>query len=200
LQCCKVIIHVDRELDVIIVESYGRRVVKVFSVCLSVCLCVCVVLNDVICASFQDKGSSDKRGWSFRKRSVRHRVLSNTVISETPSSGNKESLEAVNVNYQQPVNTNVPEKISVIQSIDEKPQLSTSADPKVLELLTSVEPKVIELSTSAEPTKVIETVVTTENESKLDVYPEESVVIVIQSAIRGFLVFSLSNLYGSRTY
>ncbi|CAI8606557.1 unnamed protein product [Vicia faba] len=43
----------------------------------------------------QVKDSNDKRGWSFRKRSARHRVLSNTVIAtETPpSSVNKEIPE-----------------------------------------------------------------------------------------------------------
>ena len=165
------------ELNAINGQSNKRRAVSFM------CLYF-VVLNCVICALLQAKGSSDKRGWSFRKRSARHRVLSNTVISETPSSANKESPEDVNINYQQPANSTVLEKISVIQSIDEKPQLSTSVE-----------------------TKVIETVVPTENENKLDVnkeesviivenklgvYAEESVIIVIQAAIRGFLVVSLS--------
>ncbi|KVH90423.1 hypothetical protein Ccrd_007563 [Cynara cardunculus var. scolymus] len=46
--------------------------------------------KDDIDASSQNKGP-DKRGWSFRKRSARHRVLSNTVVTEIPSSENKES-------------------------------------------------------------------------------------------------------------
>ncbi|GLT71812.1 hypothetical protein SLA2020_438050 [Shorea laevis] len=112
----------------------------------------------------ENKGSSDKRGWSFRKRSARHRVLSNTVISETTSSGNKESPESAIIDHIPPANSTVPEKISVIQSTDEKPQLSTLENPKVTE-----------------------TAVAAEKDSKFDVNREESVVIVIQAAIRGFL-------------
>ncbi|XP_059459840.1 protein IQ-DOMAIN 32 isoform X2 [Corylus avellana] len=112
----------------------------------------------------ENKGSSDKRGWSFRKRSARHRVLSNTVISETTSSGNKESPESAILDHIPPANSTVPEKISVIQSTDEKPQLSTLENPKVTE-----------------------TAVAAEKDSKFDVNPEEPVVIVIQAAIRGFL-------------
>ncbi|KAG2692713.1 hypothetical protein I3760_08G065600 [Carya illinoinensis] len=112
----------------------------------------------------ESKGSGDKRGWSFRKRSARHRVLSNTVISETPSSGNKENPESATLNHPLPANSTVPEKVSVIQSTGEKPQLSTSVNPKV-----------------------IETIVAAENESTPDVNLEESVVIVIQTAIRGFM-------------
>lgn len=145
-----------------------------------------VVLNCVICALLQAKGSSDKRGWSFRKRSARHRVLSNTVISETPSSANKESPEDVNINYQQPANSTVLEKISVIQSIDEKPQLSTSVETKVIE---TVVPTENENENKLDVNKE-ESVIIVEN--KLDVYAEESVIIVIQAAIRGFLVVSLS--------
>jgi hypothetical protein len=104
-------------------------------------------------------------------------VLSNTVISETTSSGNKESPESAILDHIPPANSTVPEKISVIQSTDEKTQLSTLENPKVTE-----------------------TVVAAEKDSKFDVNPEEPVVIVIQAAIRGFLVFSFSKLYESKTY
>ncbi|XP_031270106.1 protein IQ-DOMAIN 32 [Pistacia vera] len=112
----------------------------------------------------ENKGANDKRGWSFRKRSARHRVLSNTVISETPLSAKKESPESADVNYQPPNNSSVPEKISMVQCIDEKPQLSTP----------------VEL-------KVSETIVVTDTESKHDSIADESVVTVIQAAVRGFL-------------
>ncbi|KAK9270900.1 hypothetical protein L1049_026486 [Liquidambar formosana] len=112
----------------------------------------------------QSKGSSDKRGWSFRKRSARHRVLSNTVITETPYSGNKESPESAANNFQTSSDSTVPEKISVLQWTDEKAQLSTSKN-----------------------LNVTETIVATENENKVDVNVEESVAIAIQAAIRGIL-------------
>ncbi|XP_050388304.1 protein IQ-DOMAIN 32 [Argentina anserina] len=77
------------------------------------------------------KGSSDKRGWSFHKRSARHRVLSTTVITETPTSGNKESPESAPLAFQSPASTTVPEKVSIIQYTDEKPQLLTPEIPRV---------------------------------------------------------------------
>lgn len=104
-------------------------------------------------------------------------MLSNTVISETTSSGNKESPESAILDHIPPANSTVPEKISVIQSTDEKPHVLSLENPKVTE-----------------------TAVDAENDSEFDVNPEESVVIVIQAAIRGFLVFSFSKLYESKTY
>ncbi|XAR64174.1 hypothetical protein NMG60_11024418 [Bertholletia excelsa] len=113
----------------------------------------------------ESKGSSDKRGWSFRKRSARHRVLSNTVISETPSSLNKESPETATINFQTQPNTNFPEKTSPVLLSDEKPQILTSDDLKVSDT----------------------TVVKSDDKMPDNIKPEESVVIVIQAAIRGIL-------------
>lgn len=114
---------------------------------------------------FQSKNSGDRRGWSFRKRSARHRVLSNTVITEAPYSANKESSESASLNFQSPDTSTVPEEISVIQCTGEKPQLPTYAD-----------------------SKESETIVVAKDESKVDEQVEESVVIVIQAAVRCFLV------------
>nr|XP_004238337.1 protein IQ-DOMAIN 32 [Solanum lycopersicum] len=96
--------------------------------------------RDELEAHPESKSSSDKRGWSFRKKSTRHRVLSNSVVSETPS-GNKDWPEAANANLQTQSNSTIPEKASVVQWADEKPQFSTveksqvSADekPQILE-------------------------------------------------------------------
>ncbi|BAT77703.1 Protein IQ-DOMAIN 32 [Vigna angularis] len=109
------------------------------------------------------KESNDKRGWSFRKKSARHRVLSNTVIAEAPSSTNKESAECTNFNFQPLSEPNVVEKVYTTNCSDEKPQLSSFENSQVGE------------------TNVIET------ERKVDVNPPESDVIVIQAAIRGLL-------------
>eukprot|EP00257_Ricinus_communis_P017278 XP_015575680.1 protein IQ-DOMAIN 32 [Ricinus communis] len=111
----------------------------------------------------ENKSSSDKRGWSFRKRSARHRVLSNTIIAEAPYSANKESSESATLTFQSPDSSNVPEKISVIQCTDEKPQLPIA------------------------DSKVSETIVVTKDESEAHAHLEESVVIVIQTAVRQFL-------------
>ncbi|CAK9178439.1 unnamed protein product [Ilex paraguariensis] len=109
----------------------------------------------------ESKSPSDKPGWTFRKRSARHRVLSNTVISETPSSGIKERQESATVTFQTQTNSTIPEKAPGMQWADEKPK---SVD--------------LELS---------ETISATEDNGKADVDPEESAIIVIQAAIRGFL-------------
>ncbi|KAF8410484.1 hypothetical protein HHK36_003013 [Tetracentron sinense] len=112
----------------------------------------------------ESKGSIDKRGWSFRKKSSKHRVLSNTVISESPSAGSKESPESTTIDFHAQAKPPVPEKISVSQWTDETTQLSTAVNSKVSDNL-----------------------IAPENASKIDVNPEESIVIVIQAAIRGIL-------------
>ena len=91
-------------------------------------------------------------------------MLSNTVITETPSSTNKESSECTSINCQPVAETNVVEKIYTTNVYDEKPQLSSLASSQIPETIV------------------------TEAESKVDVDPPESVVIIIQAAIRGFLV------------
>ncbi|KAJ9554030.1 hypothetical protein OSB04_018075 [Centaurea solstitialis] len=66
--------------------------------------------DDIIHVSNSTQNKSpDKRGWSFRKRSVRHRVLSNTVITETPASETKETQIPSSVNKESSV-TEIPEK------------------------------------------------------------------------------------------
>ncbi|KAK3019810.1 hypothetical protein RJ639_004803, partial [Escallonia herrerae] len=112
----------------------------------------------------EGKGSSDKRGWSFRKRSARHRVLSNTVISETGSSGNKESPESATVNFQAQAKSAIPEKAFEVQLTNEIPQFSTSVK-----------------------SNLSETTIATEDDAKYDANPDESVIVIIQAAVRGFL-------------
>lgn len=89
------------------------------------------------------------------------------MITETPSSGNKESPESAALNFQTTADTSAPEKF-VLPWPDEKPQFSTSVEPNVTEII-----------------------VTKEREDKVDVRVEESVVISIQAVIRGLLVFLL---------
>ncbi|KAL8127109.1 protein IQ-DOMAIN 32-like [Apium graveolens] len=112
----------------------------------------------------QNKPSTDKRGWSFGKRSARHRVLSNTVISETPSSVSKEIPESASADYQIPATAAIPEKSSDMERTDEMLRLSASINSKFPESIA-----VAEVNT------------------KLDIQPDESVVIIIQTAVRKFL-------------
>ncbi|XAR61679.1 hypothetical protein NMG60_11016166 [Bertholletia excelsa] len=118
--------------------------------------------NDEVEAS-ESKSSGDKRGWSFRKRSASHRVLSNTVTSDKPSF-NKESSETDDVNLQSQSNMNFLGKTSAIPLMDDRPQLSAATD-----------------------LKVSDSGVISEDNKKCDDNPDESVIVVIQASIRGFL-------------
>ncbi|KAJ0654924.1 putative IQ motif, EF-hand binding protein [Helianthus annuus] len=120
--------------------------------------------RDDLNASAENNGS-DKRGWSFRKRSAGHQVLTSTVITEIPSE-NKNS-EPVVINYEPPV-ISVPEKTTANLCTEELPCVSTSTtkDNTVSSLVTEVADK---------------------DESKFDSSLDESSVIVIQSAVRKYL-------------
>jgi hypothetical protein len=89
---------------------------------------------------------------------------------------NKESPEPANLNFQSPDIPTAPEKNAVIQCTDEKPQL-----PDKLQLSE----KPLSASTDQE---VAEAIVFTKDENEVDDRVEESVVIVIQAAVRGVLV------------
>lgn len=98
-------------------------------------------------------------------------MLSNTVITETPISGNKESPDSAPLTFQPPASTAVPEKVSVIQCTDEKPQLLTPENPRLSGTENAVE-----------------------DQSKVDGKLDESVVVVVQTAVRGLLVIFLSRI------
>ncbi|KAI3734355.1 hypothetical protein L6452_13823 [Arctium lappa] len=79
--------------------------------------------KDDIHLSSQNKGP-DKRGWSFRKRSARHRVLSNTVVTETPpASENKETsvTELPSSENKQSSVTETPSSVNKESSVTEIP-------------------------------------------------------------------------------
>ncbi|XP_021722537.1 protein IQ-DOMAIN 32-like [Chenopodium quinoa] len=75
--------------------------------------------SDDVHSSSEAKTPNDKRGWSFRKRSGRHRVLGNNVNSETTIIPEKETPQGGSINFQAPVKPT---------SADEKPQLPRSVD------------------------------------------------------------------------
>uniref|UniRef100_A0A2P2JG42 Uncharacterized protein MANES_18G016100 n=1 Tax=Rhizophora mucronata TaxID=61149 RepID=A0A2P2JG42_RHIMU len=125
-------------------------------------ICFAYRLVNISWIKLQNQSPSDKRRWSFRKRSARHRVL-NTVITEVPSTI-KESPESANPNLQTPDTSIVAEKIPPMQCTDEKLHLSTLTE-----------------------SKAPETIVVTKDEGQVDVHLEESLVIVIQAAVRGIL-------------
>ncbi|KAL2249942.1 UNVERIFIED_CONTAM: Protein IQ-DOMAIN 32 [Sesamum indicum] len=110
------------------------------------------------------KGSSDRRGWSFRKRSARHRVLSNSVISEAPSSANKENPDSTAVDFHVQPDLTAPEKTPAVQLVEEKTELSTQLSSKLSDTI---------------PDK--------EDDCGAYATVDESSVIIIQAAIRGLL-------------
>lgn len=93
-------------------------------------------------------------------------MLSNAVMTDAPSSANKESSECVSNNFQLSTDTDIAEKSLTTNFPDEKekPPISAVANSQLSET------------------------VVTETESKVDVDPPESVVIPIQASIRGFMV------------
>ncbi|GMJ02700.1 IQ-domain 32 [Hibiscus trionum] len=167
----------------------------------------------------ESKSSSDKKGWSFRKRSERHRVLSNTVIQEATSGGLKESQESAGFEFQHPDVSVAPEKTektATVRFAEEKPQLITPKEyieekselaapkeyseekPQLLMPIEVAEEK-SQLQTpnkcseeksqplTPEEPKVTEPVAATTFEAEDDSTLDESLVVIIQTAIRGFL-------------
>ncbi|OVA12856.1 IQ motif [Macleaya cordata] len=111
----------------------------------------------------ESKGSTDKRGWSFRKRSTSHRGLSNNIIPDIQSTGNKEYTEPTNFDFHAQSKPAVPGKISALQWPDEvSTPLSTevskpAAVPEkisVLQLPDEVTPLSTEVSKLVVPEKI----------------------------------------------
>jgi len=125
--------------------------------------------------TLQNKATTDKKGWSFRKKSSGHRVLSNTVnvITETPSSDDKKSSEPVLINSEPPVSFPESEKTSANQCTEEFSRVSTSNTKD------NIHNTVSNLVTKADED---------EDDIKSDSSFDESSIIVIQTAIRSFLV------------
>ncbi|KAK8648936.1 hypothetical protein V6N13_129678 [Hibiscus sabdariffa] len=164
----------------------------------------------------ESKRSSDKKGWSFRKRSERHRMLSNTVIHEATSGGLKENQESARFDFPQPDMSVGPEKTSIVLFTEEKPELITPKEyieqksqlvapneyaeekPQTMTPIEVAEEKSQLLSPikcteeksqplNPEEPKVTESVVATTNEAEDDSTLDESLFVFIQTAIRGFL-------------
>lgn len=120
----------------------------------------------------ESKASSDNCRWSFSKRSTSYRMSSNTVISEMPSASHEYNLEAATNDIYAPNNSDVPAKCSVSQWKDETTPTFSSAEVNL---------------------KVADTLADNGNgngngnANDGDYTVQEFVVIMIQSAIRGYL-------------
>ncbi|KAL4575506.1 hypothetical protein LXL04_022352 [Taraxacum kok-saghyz] len=113
--------------------------------------------------------NKDKRGWSFRKRSARHRVLSNTVITEPPLE-NKTSSEPVTVTSEPQINPSISEKTHDSIWTEESPQLSNPV----------TKDETVTMSTTIGTD-------TCEDDIKSESVVDESAILVIQAAVRRFL-------------
>ncbi|XP_042430949.1 protein IQ-DOMAIN 32-like [Zingiber officinale] len=108
--------------------------------------------------------SADNRRWSFRKRSSKHRVLSNTVISEPISvCSSKESQELSTANLQSP-NFSFPEAVQ-----EQEKQTKTSQLPSEI--------------SNTEATSALSNKTATPAGFALS----ESIVVIFQASIRGYL-------------
>ncbi|EYU36769.1 hypothetical protein MIMGU_mgv1a005990mg [Erythranthe guttata] len=112
----------------------------------------------------QSKVSNDRRGWSFRKRTATHRVLSNTVISEAPSSANNHSPGSTSADFSVQPSLTVAEKNSAVQCTEEKYKSSAQIESKFPDII-----------------------VAREDECRADETLDDSSIILIQSAIRAYL-------------
>ena len=134
------------------------------------------------------------------------------MITETPTSGNKEGSESANVNFGAPADTTVQEKISVVHCNDEKPQLITAVKAEVPDTVIIAENETEtgnEKETSHEKETKNENETGNEDETgnengtqfekETDAEVEESVVLAIQTAVRVFLVVSLFYFFKYKT-
>nr|XP_043628557.1 protein IQ-DOMAIN 32-like [Erigeron canadensis] len=128
---------------------------------------------DLDAPSSEGKGP-DKRGWSFRKRSARHRVLSNTVVTEPTTIQNKEKSEPVTYSSEPQLNSAISEKTPDNIWTEEIPSLVM----KSTTVSTMVNDSPIKDEIKCLP-------VPDESESE-----SESAILVIQAAVRQFLAKS----------
>ncbi|KAI3937156.1 hypothetical protein MKW92_013292 [Papaver armeniacum] len=133
----------------------------------------------------ESKRSTDKSRWSFRKRSARHRVLSNSANTESPSIGNRDSLESTSINYNTQSNLTTPEKISVSHWASDYPL--TGVANSNAPLIDAKKDFKSEPVISTEHARVIDPSIFKQDVKKVDHKLEEDSAVVIQSAIRGYL-------------
>ncbi|KAJ0966945.1 hypothetical protein J5N97_023862 [Dioscorea zingiberensis] len=116
-------------------------------------------------ASSETKAASENRRWSFRKKSVGHRVLSDNVISEPLSAVyDKETSQATTNNFDSPIHSTIPVK----NQVEDKPKETSLFSPDIANS---------ELA-EAQPA---------DRKSATDDNFQESSAVVIQSAIRAYL-------------
>ncbi|KNA11895.1 hypothetical protein SOVF_130920 [Spinacia oleracea] len=107
------------------------------SSCLKIIVCGSDAAENDDIHSPEAKTPNDKRGWSFRKKSGRNRVLGNNVSSETTTFADKETPQGGSIDFQSPVKpTSAFEKPQLPRPVEEisKP-VATENDS---ELKTSV--------------------------------------------------------------
>lgn len=91
-------------------------------------------------------------------------MLSSSVTSETPV-GNKASPDSAAISFQTQDSSTIPDKNSVVKWTEEKNQVQIPVESKLSPSIASAK-----------------------DENETDSIPDEAVVIIIQSAVRRFLV------------
>ncbi|KAF8112427.1 hypothetical protein N665_0064s0059 [Sinapis alba] len=164
--------------------------------------------------ALENKSAGDKRGWSFRKKTGKQRgsmMITSVAVSETsPASRTRETLESALLNSPSPDNNIVSEKQTFsVDDDDKKKQKSQLPVVTYVDVNKTLpgEDKATEVPVVLVESKGTETeeedLIGTELQSKLkganaeekdtipevepDVQVDDSVVIIIQAAIRGFL-------------
>ncbi|XP_057518070.1 protein IQ-DOMAIN 32-like isoform X2 [Amaranthus tricolor] len=113
--------------------------------------------NDDHIHSSQHKTSNYKRGWSFRKKSGRHRVLGNNVSSENATFADRETVKGGNIEFEAPIKSTF--------SIDEISKSVDEVTKPVDEILKPVEEisKPVDLTESHSEPNASVVMVTSEN-------------------------------------
>ncbi|XP_051149812.1 protein IQ-DOMAIN 32-like [Andrographis paniculata] len=115
--------------------------------------------------------SSGRRGWSFRKRSARHRVLNNSVVSEIPSFENKEHHESTAPNFQVQPNSTLLDNTSAVQGTHE---------------MNELQPKTVVTTVDGDSIIVIQTAI--RGYLAQQVLLKQKHAIKLQAVVRGHLV------------
>ncbi|XP_038973369.1 protein IQ-DOMAIN 31-like [Phoenix dactylifera] len=162
--------------------------------CFNVMICSGDSASDGDPASVENKASLDKGRWSFRKRSSRHLVQSNSVISEP--SLNTKIAETMTNDFHSEKESTVPENPTILGETNEKFPLSVAVDSEVADTVVSSVPESpprLEHTNETPPSpdvidlEVSDSLPAAEVRTAIDNNFQEDAVIVIQAAIRGYL-------------
>ncbi|KAK9748590.1 hypothetical protein RND81_02G068900 [Saponaria officinalis] len=129
-------------------------------------------------AASQTKASGDKRGWSFRKKAGRHRVLGNNIPSQATTVADKDFPQVVSTDFQPPVKaTRADEKPQLPEPVDKVGDASALAYDGESKTSVGLIASANDCSVACEKPKVSQVLVDSDNDSNLS-EADDTVVIL----------------------